>query len=428
MEKYVALSKEKYLHPGHQLTNEEFEEIYQQRLNRVTTLRTELYPLLTIEDDVQTNKYPIFLTYTQKIVQRLYLLRKNSMTIQKIAKRVPPIAQSQFKNSLLLSEITYTNQIEGVQTNEHEISTLIHQATSVKPENKKTKPQRLRSSVRLYLETERKDLIKINQLNDIRRIYDQLLAGEISDDQLPNGKLFRDTLSNGERIRIGTATETVHIPPVSEEEINTALISLINFMNNQDIPDIIRALITHFFFENTHPFLDGNGRTGRYLLSTYLSRKYDSFTGFSVSTAIHDRQQTYYRIFKEADQASNRAELTFFIEDFLKILLDQQEKVIQVLTDDDHKLTQLDQRIKEVISNIDDFEDKNTLEAILYLLAQSKLFASNNTLGIKDNEIIKLNSSNKISRDRTKKALAYLQEKELIRLISSRPKQHVLNL
>lgn len=422
MEKYVKLSKEKYLHPDHFLSKEEFENIYNQRLNNISSIKTELYPLLTDKDGSQINKYPIFLTYTQKLVERLYYLRKNSNIIKNIAQDVPLIAQSQFKNSLLLGEITYTNKIEGVKTDEHEISTLIHQVTSVKSEKQEPTPKRLISSVRLYLETQRKGYTQINELQDFRKIYDELLKGEIPNDKLPTGKLFRDV-----QVRIGTSTKTVHTPPSTESEINTALISLINFMNNQDIPDIIRALVTHFFFENTHPFLDGNGRTGRYLLSTYLSSKYDSFTGFSVSTAIHDRQETYYRIFKEADQSENRAELTFFIEDFLKILLNQQQKVIEVLADDNQKLTELMKKIEVIIANIN-FVDKVALKAILYLLAQSKLFASNSQLSIKDNEIIKLNSEEKISRSRTKLAIDFLEKEGLIKQVAARPKQHILLL
>lgn len=328
MEKYVKLSKERFLHPGNRLTDEELQNIYNHRLNSISSTVTQLFPLLTDKEDYQTNKFPIFWTYTKKIVERMYYLQRNSDAIKRIASRVPQIAQNQFKNSLLLGEITFTNQIEGVKTSEYEVSALIHQVTSVKPEKEDKTFHRLKSSIRLYLETQNKGFIQIKKLADIRKIYDQLLEGEISEEKLPNGKLFRDVLPNNEVLRIGSATTTMHQPLISEKEIQSALISLIDFMNNEEIPAIMRALVTHFFFENTHPFLDGNGRTGRYLLSTYLSRKYDSFTGFSVSTAIHEWQPTYYRIFKEADQAENRAELTFFIEDFLKILLDQQERVI----------------------------------------------------------------------------------------------------
>lgn len=423
MEKYVKLAKERFLHPGNQLSAEELQQIYNSRLNSVASTVTQLFPLLTDKNNYQTKQFPIFWLYTKKIVERMNFVRQNSDKIKFLANKLPQIAQDQFKNSLLLNEITFTNRIEGIATNEYEVSTLIHQATSVKPEKEEKGFQRLRSSVRLYLETQKKGFIKIQRLSDLRKIYDKLLEGEISQDKLPNGKLFRDVLPNDEVLRIGTSTSTVHQPPVSEKEIQSALLSLIDFMNNEEIPALMRAIVTHFFFENTHPFLDGNGRTGRYLLSTYLSRKYDSFTGFSVSTAIHEWQPTYYRIFKETDQAENRAELTFFIEDFLKILLDQQEKVIEVLTEDNQKLTQISGKIDELAT---EFDDKEAVISVLYFLAQSKLFATNLQLGIKDNEIIKLNSENGISMTRSKKAIKILTEKQIIKQVSARPKQHVL--
>ena len=46
---------------------------------------------------------------------------------------------------------------------------------------------------------------------------------------------------------------------------------LIQFMNIKDIPFLVKASIVHFFFEYIHPFYDGNGRFGRYLLSLYLA-------------------------------------------------------------------------------------------------------------------------------------------------------------
>ena len=52
-------------------------------------------------------------------------MRENSNKIKELAKKLPGIAKQQFLNSLLVSEITYTNKIEGVKTNRGEISTVI---------------------------------------------------------------------------------------------------------------------------------------------------------------------------------------------------------------------------------------------------------------------------------------------------------------
>lgn len=176
------------------------------------------------------------------------------------------MAQAHFLNSLLLDEITYTNEIEGIKTDAAEISTIINSLD----DGLRAREKRLWSTVRMYQEASRGKLLSITVLQDFRDIYDELLKGEIPLEKKPNGQLFRDTLPDGQTLRIGNATKTVHVPPTSELAISEALMSLIAFMNDDDLPAVYKALITHFFFENTHPFLDGNGRMGRYLLSTYL--------------------------------------------------------------------------------------------------------------------------------------------------------------
>lgn len=423
---YHLLDKEKYMHKPQMVTQEEINQIYQERLNGVSSFKTNLYPLLTDKNGTQTKHYPIFFVYLPEIVKLESDLRDNSNKIKELSKNLPGIAKQQFLNSLLVSEIAYTNRIEGVETDRGEISTIIreNEENSQRPFHK-----RLQSTIRMYQETQSDHLIKIEQLKDFRDIYNTLLEGEIDSDKLPNGKLFRDELPEGERLRIGDALHTVHIPPQTEKDINEALSSLIEFMNDDELPSIYKSLITHFFFENTHPFLDGNGRMGRYLLSTYISHKYDHFTGFSIATAIHSRVQTYYRIFKEADKTENYAELTLFILEMLKILVAQQEEIVTTLTDDKQQLEEIKANISQQIKDIDGSYDKVAFYAILLYLGESKLFASNKELAILDRDIIQLNSKeNSISIRRTKMALDKLEKLGWIRKINSRPKQHEIIL
>ena len=68
-------------------------------------------------------------------------------------------------------------------------------------------------------------------------------------------------------------TDAEFVPPPVEAMIK-ALQDLEKFLNSADaMPPLIKASIIHSQFETIHPFLDGNGRTGRMLVTFYLLKE-----------------------------------------------------------------------------------------------------------------------------------------------------------
>lgn len=100
----------------------------------------------------------------------------------------------------------------------------------------------------------------------IREIHAKLLRGVRGAERQPGE--FRKTQNwiGPERVPISQATFVP--PPVSE--MQTALDSLERFMHDErTLPVLINCALVHSQFETIHPFLDGNGRVGR-LLITFL--------------------------------------------------------------------------------------------------------------------------------------------------------------
>lgn len=422
MKKYQLLDKYRYsVHSD----RAEIEKEYQRRLSGYSTVQTHMMPTLITKEKFQEKKYPIFFVETREInylVSQVYKLSKQILELVH-SDNLPIIAQNSFVNSLLTNEIYFTNQIEGVKTDKNQIGTIIGDLHTIDTKTKKSvtkRPKRLESTIKMYNDSLSGQLIKIHNPEDLRKIYDQLLAKEISAEKLPDGQYFR----NGS-VRIGTETDTVHIPPEKEADIVVAMMQLIEFMNDDGLNESIKAIVTHFMFENTHPFYDGNGRTGRYLLSSYLSNKIDIFTGVSISTAIHDHVQKYYRAFKEAGTSENRADLTNFVTAMLEIIISGQENVIQQLNDLKQQLIDKAQNMKNSLKGKIDKDDF----AILFVLLQSGLFSMMDTSGIKDNELIEfLNKTDhkRYPKHKVHDAIERLEQQQIIDKIQGRPKQHKL--
>jgi Fic family protein len=97
---------------------------------------------------------------------------------------------------------------------------------------------------------------------------------------------------------IGGATlqDATYIPP-AHTEINELMSDLENFLHNDQIyvPVLIRTGIAHYQFESIHPFLDGNGRIGRLLITLYLvSSGLLTKPSLYLSDYIEKQRQLYY--------------------------------------------------------------------------------------------------------------------------------------
>ena len=63
--------------------------------------------------------------------------------------------------------------------------------------------------------------------------------------------------------------DAVFVPP-PQTDVPDCMAALERFMNEPEFPALVRAALAHVQFETIHPFLDGNGRVGRLLITLLL--------------------------------------------------------------------------------------------------------------------------------------------------------------
>ena len=292
------------------------------------------------------------------------IIIKNSNKINLISNELPQIAVKDIIIKILSNELYKTNKIEGIES----IKSEIH--TSLKDKQKfNKKSNKLDGIIKKYkdiMEKNFKDTQHIDSLSSFRKIYDEMFEDfEKSGNYKLDGKYFRkDTVKV-----INELGNTIHIGINGEEAIEKNMENLIQFMNRKDIPFLVKASITHFFFEYIHPFYDGNGRFGRYLLSLYLARKLDILTAFSLSYSISKNLDDYYKSFVEVEDVNNYGEITFFVENILKTIKSGQEMIIELLNDSVMRFNHSMEILNELTK---DLSEKENIMLQIYL--QNYLF------------------------------------------------------
>ena len=276
----------------------------------------------------------------------------------------PIIAIEEIVNKILSNELYKTNKIEGIESSKSQIySSLKENGKSNKKANK------LEGIIKKYkdiMEKNFKDTQHIDKLASFRKIYGEMFEDfEKSGNYKLDGKYFRkDTVKI-----INSVGKTIHIGIDGEEAIEKNMEDLIQFMNRKDIPFLVKASISHFFFEYIHPFYDGNGRFGRYLLSLYLARKLDILTAFSLSYSISKNLDDYYKSFVEVEDVNNYGEITFFVENILKTIKNGQEMIIELLNDSIIRFNHSMEILNEISKNLSEKEN-----IMLQIYLQNYLF------------------------------------------------------
>lgn len=283
------------------------------------------------------------------MLKSLINANKAISSLESIAKRIPNI--DLFVSMYVRKEALMSSQIEGTQATLEDIfDPMISYNVN---RNVADVVNYIRATE--YAINRLETLPLCNRL--IKEAHAVLMEGVRGQEKNPGEFRYSQNWIGGQGSTLKTAR---YIPPNPEDMIN-AMSDLEKYMNKEDTMDhLIHAALIHYQFETIHPFLDGNGRIGRLLITLFLMEKQVLTTpALYISYFLKKNRVEYY---DRMTEVRNKGNYEQWIRFFLTAIEESAEDAIKTI-DELNALREKNEKIMKCMGRA----SKNVMHVFRYL-------------------------------------------------------------
>lgn len=287
---------------------------------------------------------------SNEMIAKLVDANRKLATLDGLSSRIPNI--DLFVSMYVRKEALLSSQIEGTQcTLDDILNPFAEENTNLNV-----------SDVVNYIRAEEFAINRLQTLPLCNRLIKEthavLMEGVRGQEKNPGEFRYSQNWIGGQGSTLKNAR---YIPPNPEDMIN-AMSDLEKYMNGEDSLDpLIQAALIHYQFETTHPFLDGNGRVGRLLITLFLMEKRILSTpSLYISYFLKMNRIEYYDRMTQVRKTGDYEQWVLF---FLQALSDSAEDAIQTID----RLTEIHNRNVQKFNSMTKRQQTNAINFLIYL-------------------------------------------------------------
>ena len=285
-----------------------------------------------------------------ELLTKLIDANKKIATLEGLSSRIPNMEL--FISMYVRKEALLSSQIEGTQcTLEDILNPLIEDNTN-----------RDVSDVVNYIRANEFALEQLKTLPLCNRLIKEthavLLESVRGQEKNPGEFRYSQNWIGGQ----GSTLKNARYIPPNPEDMLTAMSDLEKYINSDDPLDpLIQAALIHYQFETTHPFLDGNGRVGRLLITLFLMEKdILSTPALYISYYLKMNRIEYY---DRMTQVRRTGDYEQWISFFLQAFADSAEDAIHTID----RLTALHDKSTKLFDSLTKRQRTSVLKVFSYL-------------------------------------------------------------